>query len=286
MRTMFINFVYICHATVIDVLTRCYHTRMDTRTSNARQPTTWESSFSPSVSTISCDGSSTSSSDSPVAPTSPIMRSFPSPKPRQPAESRMPVYIDIAPQPHSSSTSLATSMSASGPSAADAARYIRNIDPTVTFVSPSAVNGRSSYIVLLDGAPVHRENTTLEYVGPYFTSSSGRSSGDQPILYNTPLVPKYWDVICEAPGKSFPSPCAHSALDIEPRSHFVHCYARCVHSPRSYAQPEPRTPSTLCMHILGNLSFPISCGGPCSVLRTVTCGHAVDQQFFRDVNVS
>ncbi|KAG6382084.1 hypothetical protein JVT61DRAFT_722 [Boletus reticuloceps] len=175
---------------LIDVLTGCYRTRMNAGTCNARQPTTWDSPSSPPVSTISCDRSSPCSSSGspatptpPVTPTSPTMRPFPSPKARQPAEPRMPVYIDIVPQQsHSSST----------------ARHIRNIDPTVTFVSPSRVNGKSSYIVLLDGAPVHSEDTTLEYVGPYFTSSTGRSSGEEPVLYNTPLVPKYWDVLCGA----------------------------------------------------------------------------------------
>lgn len=216
----FINSICICHTTVIDVLTRCYHTRMDTGTCNARQPTTWDSSPSPSaVSTISCDSSSTasssaspvSSSASPATPTSPTMRRFPTTKPRQPAESRMPVYIDILPQlPHLSSTGYppsSASTSSSNPRPSDAARYIYNIDPTVTFVSPSPVNGKSSYIVLLDGAPVHSEDTALEYVGPYlnFSSSVARAPGDQPVLYNTALVPKYWSVLCKAPGRSCPS---------------------------------------------------------------------------------
>ena len=210
MRT-FISSICICHTTVIDILTRCYHPRMDTGTCNARQPTTWDSSPSPSVSTISCDSSSTSSSAFPVTPTNPTMRRFPAPKPRQPAESRMPVYIDILPQlPHLSSAcypSSSASTSSSNPRPSDAARYICNIDPTVTFVSPSPVNGKSSYIVLLDGAPVHSEDTTLEYVGPYlnFSSSTARAPGDQPVLYNTALVPKYWDVLCKAPGRSCPS---------------------------------------------------------------------------------
>jgi transcriptional enhancer factor len=95
----------------------------------------------------------------------------------------MPVYIDIVPQ---------------RPNSASSARQICNIDPTVTFVSPSLVHGKSSYIVLLDGAPVHSEDTMLEYVGPYFTSSTGRSSGNGPVVYNTPLVPKYWEVLCKA----------------------------------------------------------------------------------------
>lgn len=103
----------------------------------------------------------------------------------------------------SSVSAASTSSSDFRPS--DAARHIRNIDPTVTFVSPSPVNGKSSYIVLLDGAPVHSEDTALEYVGTYFPSPIGQSPGDEPILYNTALVPRYWDVLCEAAGRSCPS---------------------------------------------------------------------------------
>lgn len=118
----------------------------------------------------------------------------------------MPVYIDILPSMgygHSPTSAGSTSSPNFRPS--DAARHIRNIDPTVTFVSPSPVNGKSSYIVLLDGAPVHSENTALEYVGPYFSSPVAQSPGDEPILYNTALVPKYWDVLREAAGGSCPS---------------------------------------------------------------------------------
>jgi transcriptional enhancer factor len=75
---------------------------------------------------------------------------------------------------------------------------MRDIDPTVTFVSPSAVIGKSSYIVLLDGAPIHSEDTKLECVGPYFANSST----DGPLLYGTPLVPKYWETLCKSPGTS------------------------------------------------------------------------------------
>ncbi|KAI9573174.1 hypothetical protein HD554DRAFT_2059548 [Boletus coccyginus] len=252
---------------LIDVLTRCYHPRMDTGTCNARQPTTWDSSPSPSVSTISCDSSSTSSSSaslvsslaSPVTPTSPTMHRFPAPKPRQPAEPRMPVYIDILPQlPHLSSTGYphsSSSTSSSNPRPSDAARYICNIDPTVTFVSPSPVNGKSSYIVLLDGAPVHSEDTALEYVGPYlnFSSSAARAPGDQPVLYNTALVPKYWGVLCKAPDPTLytivqdvyraPDPVPNQDYTRRPRPvrifsaiyHFQYCSS--AGSGSSYGQP-------------------------------------------------
>ncbi|KIJ63489.1 hypothetical protein HYDPIDRAFT_112907 [Hydnomerulius pinastri MD-312] len=211
---------------LIDSLTRCYHTRAESGGSNLRisvcQPTPWPASSSPQFSTISCDtgswdssSSSSSSTDSPlVSPSdySPIM-SHSSSKQRQPAESRMPVYIDILPEhPRWSSTAYGSSRSSHAPVASssmssshgssfrpsDAARRMRDIDPTVTFVSPSPVIGKSSYIVLLDGAPVHTEDTKLEYVGPYFSSSQGQSPGDGPVLYNTALVPKYWEILCKA----------------------------------------------------------------------------------------
>ncbi|KAF9234819.1 hypothetical protein BU15DRAFT_78656 [Melanogaster broomeanus] len=82
------------------------------------------------------------------------------------------------PVPSSSSRSHGPSFRPS-----DAARRMRDIDPTVTFVSPSPVNGKSSYYVLLDGAPVHSEDTKLER---------------RPVLYTTALVPKYWDILCKA----------------------------------------------------------------------------------------
>ncbi|KIK93885.1 hypothetical protein PAXRUDRAFT_785709 [Paxillus rubicundulus Ve08.2h10] len=209
---------------LIDSLTRCYHTRTGSGSSNARvsQPTPWAPSSSPKISTISCDAASwdssstTSSSDCPTTPSdfSPIMLPSTSSKQRQPAESRMPVYIDILPEhPRWSPTAYGSSLTSHAPVASssaassshgssfrstDAARRMRDIDPAVTFVSPSPVNGKSSYIVLLDGAPVHSEDTKLEYVGPY---SSGQTSGDGPVLYTTALVPKYWDTLCRAAGQ-------------------------------------------------------------------------------------
>jgi hypothetical protein len=126
----------------------------------------------------------------------------------------MPVYIDILPEhppwsstPYGSSLpshpSIPSSSVASGSHGhnlrpSNAARRMRDIDPTVTFVSPSPVNGKSSYYVLLDGAPVHSEDTKLEYVGPYFSSSADQTSGKGPVLYTTALVPKYWDILCKA----------------------------------------------------------------------------------------
>lgn len=191
--------IFVIPQLVIDVLTRCYRTRMDTGTCNA-QVSVCQQTFSSPAPTISCDSSSISSSSaSPVTPTIPIMPRIPPPRTRQPPELRMPVYIDILP---SSASAASTSSANFRPS--EAVRHIHNIDSTVTFVSPSPVNGKSAYIVLLDGAPVHSEDTTLEYVGPYFSSPTGRSPGDEPVLYSTALVPKYWDVLCKAAGMSCP----------------------------------------------------------------------------------
>ncbi|KAG1842768.1 hypothetical protein DFJ58DRAFT_52215 [Suillus subalutaceus] len=75
---------------------------------------------------------------------------------------------------------------------------MRDIDPTVTFVSPSVFIGKSSYIIVLDGAPIHSEDTKLEFVGPYFTSSIIPSGGG-PLLYSTALVPKFWEILCKSP---------------------------------------------------------------------------------------
>lgn len=60
------------------------------------------------------------------------------------------------------------------------------------------VIGKSSYIVVLDGAPIHSEDTELECIGPYFTSSV-IPSGGSPLLYSTALVPKFWEILCKSP---------------------------------------------------------------------------------------
>lgn len=137
----------------------------------------------------------------------------------QTADSRTPVYIDILPEhsqsrwasptspsSHSSASSSIALTSAQVPSHSGSARHMRDIDPIVTFVSPTPINGKSSYIVLLDGAPIHSEDTKLVYVGPYVTSASASSQSSTstgstqggPVLYNTALVPKYWDILSKA----------------------------------------------------------------------------------------
>ncbi|KAG1745271.1 hypothetical protein EDB19DRAFT_1849322 [Suillus lakei] len=162
------------------------------------------SSLSFKSSTLTSDSSSASSSIS-SAQYSSVMSSS---KRNHLPDTRTPVYIDILPESSSFSSSPSSrsrapfsspykshqGLVASHPSS-DAPRRIRDIDSTVTFVSPSTVIGKSSYIVLLDGAPIHSEDTKLECVGPYFTGSSG----DVPLLYSTALVPKYWENLCKSP---------------------------------------------------------------------------------------
>ncbi|KAL4079034.1 hypothetical protein J3A83DRAFT_4086284 [Scleroderma citrinum] len=146
----------------------------------------------------------------------------------QTADSRTPVYIDILPEhpqsrwasPSSPSHSPVTSSpgsvtGAQAPGHSNSPRRMRDIDPVVTFVSPTPINGKSSYIVLLDGAPIHSEDTKLVYIGPYITSASVPSSGSThggPVLYNTALVPKYWDILSKAASERFSCPLPFSLL--------------------------------------------------------------------------
>ncbi|KAG1785225.1 uncharacterized protein HD556DRAFT_147676 [Suillus plorans] len=138
---------------------------------------------------------------------------MPSSKRNQLPNTRTPVYIDIWPESSSwSSSSSSSSCSHTPPSSLSKSpqvvttphpslnipRCIRDIDPSVTFVSPSVVIAKSSYIIVLDGAPIHSEDTKLECIGPYFTDSI-IPSGDGPLLYSTTLVPKFWEILCRSP---------------------------------------------------------------------------------------
>lgn len=182
---------------LIDSLTRsCYlNTRSEVGSSRTFSPHN-HVFHRASLSYISGDSSTSDHSSSSSSTGSPTM---PPSRRNNPSESRTPVYIDILPDPTPYSSS--SSSRSRGPSSykpqpsSNSPRRMRDIDPTVTFVSPSAVIGKSSYIVLLDGAPIHSEDTKLECVGPYFANSST----DGPLLYGTPLVPKYWETLCKSP---------------------------------------------------------------------------------------
>ncbi|KAG2148645.1 uncharacterized protein EDB93DRAFT_1043789, partial [Suillus bovinus] len=125
-------------------------------------------------------------------------------------DTRTPVYIDILPESNSrwsSSSSYSRNLSSLYKShrsgialhpSSNTPRRIRDIDPTVTFISTSVVIAKSSYIVLLDGAPIHSEDTKLECIGPYLTDSANPSD-DGLLLYSTALVPRYWEFLCKSP---------------------------------------------------------------------------------------
>jgi len=260
--------LYLCVIPVIDSLTRCY--RAPTRpqsaadhicSNNARTLVCHTSSpllaGDPFLYTISTEGSSDSCSTSSSSSEDLSLASLLVPPPEnnfdlvmspsssalkhpQTADSRTPVYIDILPE-HSQSRWVSPSSHASAPSSvpptspqapshSGSARRMRDIDPIVTFVSPTPINGKSSYIVLLDGAPIHSEDTKLVCVGPYVSSASAPSQPSStgsmhggPMLYNTALVPKYWDILSKAASKHlsvFPSA-------FKPYAKFFFCVAFC-----------------------------------------------------------
>ncbi|KAG1767469.1 hypothetical protein EV702DRAFT_1146655 [Suillus placidus] len=192
---------------LIDSLTRCYlSTRSEVGSPRRFSPHNhvFEGESMSPLYYLSLDssGSDTSSASSSAgSPTSSVESSaMPSSKQNNPPDTgRTPVYIDILREPRSFSSSSSSRSRVTGvapsQSSSNTPRRMRDIDPTVTFVSPSAVISKSSYIVLLDGAPIHSEDTKLECVGPYFAGSSN----DGPLLYSTALVPKYWETLCKSP---------------------------------------------------------------------------------------
>jgi len=77
-------------------------------------------------------------------------------------------------------------------------RHLRDIDPTITFLSHSISNARSYFTVHLGDRLIFSESTTLELVNPDDPSTS-KVDG---ILYKTSLVPGFWDTICQSPDAS------------------------------------------------------------------------------------
>ncbi|KAG2064430.1 hypothetical protein BDR04DRAFT_262811 [Suillus decipiens] len=164
---------------------------------------------------------------------------MPSPKHKQ-LDTRTPVYIDILPESSSrwtssSSHSRGSSSLYKSPRGAiafhpssNAPRRMTDIDPTVIFVSTSVVIAKSSYIVLLDGAPIHSEDTKLECIGPYYTGSAN-TPDEGPLLYSTALVPKYWEIL-----RKSRDPTMYSIL------HDVYCPADpAPRLPRQLGRPRP-----------------------------------------------
>lgn len=173
-------------------------------------------------------------------------------KHKQLPDTRTPVYIDIWPESTSCSSSSSRSRvppsSLSKSPSLNTPHRMRDLDPTVTFVSPSVVVGKSSYIVVLDGAPIHSEDTELECIGPYFTSSV-IPSGSGPLLYSTALVPKFWEILCKSPGPYFLTLTCYRCMISPPRPNYVHHHSGCVSSRSSTPRKALRS-SALCSYLL------------------------------------
>ncbi|EGN91811.1 hypothetical protein SERLA73DRAFT_100109 [Serpula lacrymans var. lacrymans S7.3] len=199
---------------LMDSLTSCYHRPRNEagHSSFIFTPHPWATTSSVSLprppSDLWASDSSSSTCSSPISPSTdytPVM-------PSQPEKSHMPrtvIPIDVLPEfiPWSAS-SFQSSANDTYPSfsmtggdgnllLSGSPRPMRNIDPTVTFVSPSPITAKSSYIVLFDGAPVHSEDTRMQVVD--LANTAGRPDGS--LLYSTTLVPNYWDTLCQASGR-------------------------------------------------------------------------------------
>ncbi|KAF5374697.1 hypothetical protein D9615_008929 [Tricholomella constricta] len=72
-------------------------------------------------------------------------------------------------------------------------RPFRTIDPTVTFVAPSAISAHSNFTVYSAGLVVYSETTQL--------NSAGRAPErtDGALLYSTILIPGFWQKIADSP---------------------------------------------------------------------------------------
>lgn len=77
-------------------------------------------------------------------------------------------------------------------------RHLRCIDPTVTFLSRSAVSAQCRFTVYSGGIPEHSESTNLVLLEA--EALSGVQDG---FLYSTSLVPNYWTAISASAGKYF-----------------------------------------------------------------------------------
>ena len=74
-------------------------------------------------------------------------------------------------------------------------RVLREIDPTVTLMSQTAISAQSHFAVHTDDGIVFSETTTLQ---PLDLSHAPTTNG---FLYKTPLVPGFWETILGKPGK-------------------------------------------------------------------------------------
>ncbi|KAJ3521055.1 hypothetical protein NMY22_g12475 [Coprinellus aureogranulatus] len=72
------------------------------------------------------------------------------------------------------------------------ARYITEIDPTVTFASPCLINAVSVFSVYFDDELAYSEDSPLEESGTL-------SPSEGTFLYSTRLLPGYWGRLCQTP---------------------------------------------------------------------------------------
>ncbi|KAH7909648.1 hypothetical protein BJ138DRAFT_1010403 [Hygrophoropsis aurantiaca] len=264
---------------LIESLTRRYLAQTEPGSSSARfngtpQHASWHTYSSPTLSSISSDfpssdsSSSCSSLDSPISSAnySPLMAPI---KAKAPGlnTARTVVHIDILPagmawsnlpvspkrSPHAVATSPPHSRlpgtSHSQPSSSP--RPIHSIDPTVTFVSPSAMIAKSSYIVLLDGAPIHSEDTKMQCVGPCQNPSTATNAAPSSLLYSTSLVPKFWDTICNSSDPTvytimqdvyrIPEPSSYSESSSRPRPLLIFSTIYHFRYPSSASSTSPPT---------------------------------------------
>lgn len=149
---------------------------------------------------------SESSSDSPSSPLTPVdsYRHFcDSSKPSQTI-----IFIDLLPE-HINTWRSYDQTSAEDTEISEMDTVVRlsphprpfhSIDPTVTFLSPSRISARSSFIVRFRGVVVFKETTALTAIGPVPGGADGS------LLYSTKLVPGFWDRLSESAGKLASSP--------------------------------------------------------------------------------
>ena len=89
-------------------------------------------------------------------------------------------------------------------------RHLREIDPTITFLSHSLSNARSYFTVHLGDRLMFSESTTLELIDPDHPSTSNIDG----VLYKTSLVPGFWDTISKSSGMSIEFSCRIYYLNI------------------------------------------------------------------------
>lgn len=84
--------------------------------------------------------------------------------------------------------------------ASDQPRFIQDIQPMVTLLSKSEADVRSHFTVHTDDGVVFSEATDLELVDP-----SSIPTVEGTTLYQTPLIPGFWDTIVRSRGEHPPS---------------------------------------------------------------------------------